>query len=56
MSKCLTLAGGAVSRNGQREAWWPECVQPPSPPRKLAAQLNSPFVDSCLRYERNIFQ
>ena len=25
----------------------PECVQPPSPPRKLTAQLKSPFGDSC---------
>ena len=37
-----------MSRNGQRQAWWPKCVQPPPPPGKLAAQLKSPFGDSCL--------
>ena len=26
MSKCLTLTGETMSRNGQRQAWWPECV------------------------------
>ena len=36
-----------LSRNGQRQGWWPECVQPPSNPSKLAAQLKSPFGDSC---------
>ena len=24
--------------HGQRQAWWPECVQSPSLPEKLAAQ------------------
>ena len=47
MSKCLTLTLDAMSRNGQRQAWWPECVQPPSSPGKLAARLKSPFGDSC---------
>ena len=28
-----------LSHNGQRQDWRPECVQPPSPPGKLAAQL-----------------
>ena len=32
-----------LSHNGQRQDWWPECVQPPPPPGKLAAQLKLPF-------------
>ena len=33
-----------MSRNGPRQAWWPECVQPPSLPGKLATQLKSPLA------------
>ena len=47
-NNCLTLARDATSRNGQRQAWWPKCAATP-PPRKLAAQLKSPFGDSCLK-------
>ena len=36
-----------MPRNGQRQAWWPECGQPPSPPRKLTARLKSPFGGFC---------
>ena len=38
-----------LSRNGQQQAWWPECVQPPLPPRKLSAHLKAPAGDSCLQ-------
>ena len=48
MSKCSTLTWDTISRNGQWQAWWPECVQPPTSPGKLAAQLKSPFGNSCL--------
>ena len=36
-----------MSRNGKLQAWWPECVQSPSPPGNLAAQLKSPYGHSC---------
>ena len=47
ISKCLTLTRDDMSRNRQRQAWWSECVQPPSKPEKLAVELKSPFGDSC---------
>ena len=49
ISKCLTLIWDAMSRNGQWQDWWPECVQPPSPPGNLAAQLKSPYCHSCFQ-------
>ena len=36
-----------MSRNGQRQAWWPECERSPAPPGKLVAQLKSPIGESC---------
>ena len=41
------LTWDAMSRNGQRQAWWPECERSPSPPGKLVAQLKSPIGESC---------
>ena len=43
MSISLTPMSCCHTINGQRQDWRPECVQPPPPPGKLAAQLKQPF-------------
>ena len=47
----LTLTWDAMSGNGERQAWWPKCVQPPFPPGKFEAQLKSAFGDSCYYFK-----
>ena len=46
----------AMSRNRQRQACWPEYVQPPSTlAGKLAVQLKPLFGDSCCNYKPSGF-